>query len=194
MSVLDSKGREPRKGQRPTFNLKRQRFQQSQVVQEGRGPPAAQSKKHHLYKGTEHISMTIFRAWENSAARRHISFNLAIADVEQLWVRQNGHCAVTGRAMTFATNDWNKVSLDRVDSGGDYSCGNVRLVCSVANIVRNELTDAELQQVLRDKEYIDGLRRSYGSNWYARMKRQEYKRVFGADPPGRETSPLAAKS
>lgn len=96
--------------------------------------------------------------------------------------------------MTSTRNDWNKMSLDRVDCHGDYSRENVRLVCSKVNIVRNDLTDAELQQVLRDKEYIDGLRRSHGSNWYARVKRQQYKRVFGADPPGRETSPFRAKS
>jgi hypothetical protein len=183
MSVSDSKGREPRKGQRPTFNLKRQRFQQSQAVQEGGGLPATPSKKHHRYRGTKHISQTIFGAWERNAAKRHISFNLDIADVEQLWVRQNGHCAVTGRAMTSITNDWNKMSLDRVDCQGDYSRENVRLVCSKVNIVRNELTDAELGQVLKDMEYIDSLRRSSGKgNWFKKLKGQQYYQIFRAYP------------
>src|SRR4051794_11763212 len=94
-------------------------------------------KVHHRYAGTTNISKTLFTSWKNSAKRRGINFKITIKQLQAIWDQQNGHCVVTGRAMTTTTNDWNKVSIDRIDSAGIYIWNNVRLICWCANMIRN---------------------------------------------------------
>jgi hypothetical protein len=151
--------------------------------------PAPTSKKHGNYKGTEHIPLTIFNGWRNRATRDGIPFELTINEIENMFVGQNGSCPVTGRKLTLKTNDWNKVSLDRVNPAGHYRADNVRLVTTIVNLVRNELSDDELREVLKDMQQIDRLRerlkgKPFGTgNWYHRLLWKNWERIFGRDPP-----------
>jgi len=80
-----------------------------------------------------------------------------------LWDRQGGRCAVTGRPMTYLkgnrTGLSTNVSLDRIDNSLGYDLGNIRLVCKAVNYMKNVMTDAEMLEWCR--AIIHGLAPEY---------------------------------
>ena len=70
-------------------------------------------------------------------------FSVSSEDLWQMWQENEGCCAVTGIPMEtekrrgVRRNPF-QVSLDRIDSKGDYVKGNVRLVLLAVNIALNE--------------------------------------------------------
>ena len=72
---------------------------------------------------------------------------------EDVWIKQNGNCALSGVPMSRERNqgagnifgkDGTKVSIDRIDSDKPYTQSNCRLVCVMANLMRHRQTDAQL--------------------------------------------------
>lgn len=125
-----------------------------------------------------------FNGWKGQAKRRGKKFNLTYQEIQQIWLAQNGHCKVSGQVMTFKMKDANKVSLDRIDPKRDYSFDNVRMVTVKVNYVRHIYSDDDLRAILKDMEYIDSLRKSLGgSNWFKRLKQQQYKNIYGRKHP-----------
>jgi hypothetical protein len=64
-----------------------------------------------------------------------------------LWVKQDGKCAVTGLPMTHISGQGRvgtNLSIDRIDSTAGYTRDNIRLVCSQVNLMRSSLSDSEL--------------------------------------------------
>lgn len=79
--------------------------------------------------------------------RKVKEFSITNQEILDLWILQNGHCALTGQKMTHisgigyvATN----ASVDRINNKLGYVPGNIRLVCRLANQIKFRLTDAEL--------------------------------------------------
>jgi hypothetical protein len=68
-------------------------------------------------------------------------------DLLGLYLKQEGCCALTGMKMnwhTKGTQGRNKKanaapSVDRIDSNGDYVMGNIQIVMSIVNIMKNDL-------------------------------------------------------
>ena len=58
-----------------------------------------------------------------------------------IWEKQSGLCVYSGIQMTLDTNCYNTISLDRIDSSKDYSRGNVQLVCSAVNKMKQEYSE-----------------------------------------------------
>jgi hypothetical protein len=65
----------------------------------------------------------------------------------QMFDRQNGRCAISGVEMTrlsgqghVATN----ISIDRIDSSKSYTPDNIQLVCHIVNLMKHNLTTAQL--------------------------------------------------
>lgn len=59
--------------------------------------------------------------------------------------KQDGKCAVTGKAFTFSGNYLGtNISIDRIDSNKPYSAGNVRLICLAVNYMKRRMNDNEL--------------------------------------------------
>lgn len=83
----------------------------------------------------------------NHALARHKTENpITIAELFDLWKRQQGRCALSGVEMT-----WRKgrilptsISLDRVDGQKGYTVDNVRLVCYSVNALRHIGSDEEM--------------------------------------------------
>lgn len=73
---------------------------------------------------------------------------LSVTEVMELWEEQSGKCALTGVPMTFkrqvGTKFKTNLSLDRIEVGGPYIKDNVRLVCTIANKMRLDMSDEEL--------------------------------------------------
>ena len=76
-------------------------------------------------------------------SRKH----LTVEQLNQLYVKQKGRCALTGFELTairgkaaFPTN----VSIDRIDNSKGYTIDNIQLVCRKANTMKGEETWEEL--------------------------------------------------
>lgn len=75
-----------------------------------------------------------------------------------LWYRQGGKCALTGRPMvipnwrvlgqgctTRMPRNTHNASVDRIDSNVGYTAGNLQLVCYAVNIMKTNMTDEEFR-------------------------------------------------
>lgn len=99
------------------------------------------------YKGN--LSIDNFLSLKLAGLRsRHRSKKFAgkpitLDDLRFLYDKQGGICAISGLPM-YATTDESdlSVSVDRIDNGLGYVLGNVRLVCSRANLMMSNLDDA----------------------------------------------------
>lgn len=85
---------------------------------------------------------------KSSRRRQGVDFDLEAEFFLQLFEKQKGRCAVTGREMTWQRNpdrrnDWN-ISIDRIDPKGKYEPENLRLVCKRVNLIKHNMTDEEL--------------------------------------------------
>lgn len=67
--------------------------------------------------------------------------------IKQLWVQQNGICAISGIQMThqiYSGRVFTNLSVDRIDSNKGYIKGNIQLVCMAINQMKSDLTMEEL--------------------------------------------------
>jgi hypothetical protein len=80
----------------------------------------------------------------NTKARlRTKEFNLVDDDLLYLWGKQDGRCAYTKLPLLAAANQFNTVSLDRIDSSKGYVVGNVQLVCAAINVMKMDSTEKQ---------------------------------------------------
>lgn len=81
--------------------------------------------------------------------------NITVMYMFDLYVKQNGLCALTGRRMTLGivkTNsmDMNALSIDRIDSNRGYIQGNVQLVTYQANVAKGRFSNEDLYVFCKD--------------------------------------------
>jgi hypothetical protein len=70
-----------------------------------------------------------------------------------LFDKQNGKCAISGRDMTFICGKGvipTNISIDRINPLGEYTEENVRLVCRQANCMKQRFSDEELAEWCKD--------------------------------------------
>ncbi len=74
-------------------------------------------------------------------------FEITTQDVLNLWIAQDGKCAITDIKMDWLPGNGernrNKVTMDRIDSSKGYVAGNVWLVCEWANRAKTDMTKEE---------------------------------------------------
>jgi hypothetical protein len=83
---------------------------------------------------------------------------IAFEFLMELWKEQNGRCAITGIEMTHLAGEGRtqtNVSIDRIDSSIGYVEGNIQLVCKIVNVMKSELSLADLK--LWCKRILTGL-------------------------------------
>ena len=82
--------------------------------------------------------------------KRGLEWNLDVDVLMDLWIEQQGKCALTGVQMTYGTPEsgqascWSNVSIDRIDSGAGYVVGNIQLVTQRVNRVKTDLSMDDL--------------------------------------------------
>jgi len=119
------------------------------------------------------------RRARSRARKRRLPFDLGLADLEDLWLAQEGRCAISGIAFhdlrfgeAFVKYPF-APSLDRVAPAKGYVTSNVRLVCTAANFARNEWGDDVLRQIAHG---IVATERVQERDWY-RKQRLEIRRA-----------------
>lgn len=75
------------------------------------------------------------------AKGRKKEFSITTSDLIDVLVKQNGRCAYTKLPLLATANQFNTVSLDRVDSSKGYVIGNIQLVCTAINKMKQEYTE-----------------------------------------------------
>lgn len=82
------------------------------------------------WKGIGLISKTILNRIKRNAKVRRITFKISIKYLWELYLKQNGKCALTGLDIPFGkfTTDQNDASLDRIDSNKGYVKGNLQWI------------------------------------------------------------------
>ena len=78
---------------------------------------------------------TLYGANKSNGKKAH---TISVNDLIKLWLIQSGKCAMTGRALDFDGDAKNEPSVDRIDSLGSYTLGNIQLVTQMVNIMKNE--------------------------------------------------------
>lgn len=82
-----------------------------------------------------------FKVILNSAKnRKKYPVSITIADIASVWDLQKGLCVYTKLPMSAASNQLYTVSLDRIDSSKGYEIGNIQLICSSVNRMKQEFT------------------------------------------------------
>ena len=82
--------------------------------------------------------------------KKNLFIDITIKDLQELWNKQDGKCALTGFPMTLiwgtgVKNIYN-LSIDRIDSSKGYTRDNIQLVCSAANMMKGYMEYNELIQ------------------------------------------------
>lgn len=94
-------------------------------------------KNSKFYKGVGDISAS---CWCKIKERANHPFEITIEYAWDLFVKQDGKCALTGIKLKFSENAKNHsertASLDRIDSNGIYSVGNVQWVHKDVNFMK----------------------------------------------------------
>ncbi len=115
------------------------------------------SKDRETIEGALGIIIKQLKQW---AINRKIDFNIAVDDLLEMWNNQGGKCYYTWYDMSFwfihyeEWTQWDKtkwqVSCDRLDNAIWYERSNVVLCCTIANKMKNTLSEKEFYKVCAD--------------------------------------------
>ena len=95
------------------------------------------------WKGQGNIPQSIISHAKSGATARGISYSVSSEYLDEVWIQQNGVCALSGETITMKAPGKNRVawgnyaSLDRIDSAIGYEKGNVQWVHPIVNIMKN---------------------------------------------------------
>ena len=87
------------------------------------------------------------------AKRKKLPISITLDELEELWVRQEGRCALTGWTMEVrggGLKDPYCLTIDRIEDTAGYVPGNVRLICWMANKAKSAWGENLFIQMCRD--------------------------------------------
>lgn len=90
------------------------------------------------WRGHKDVPQQFFGIAQRSAAARGYEFNLTIEDVQTLWDRSGGKCALSGISIKLDTkHNGCTASMDRIDSKRGYVMDNIQFVHKDVNLMKN---------------------------------------------------------
>ena len=82
------------------------------------------------------------RNLRTKAKQRHNKeFTIQESDMLDTWGKQNGLCAYTKLPLVATANQFNTISLDRIDSSIGYVPDNIQFVCAAVNKMKQEYSE-----------------------------------------------------
>lgn len=103
--------------------------------------------KSKLWKGCGEISAQYWHRIKDGAKERGFPISIDLAYMWDLFLKQDGKCALTGVEIRFGDRVRDRenftASLDRIDSKIGYIEGNLQWVHKIVNIMKGKLTDSE---------------------------------------------------
>lgn len=88
-----------------------------------------------------------FSGLKDRAKRKKIGVEFDVEYLNELWIKQNGLCAITNLPMTYIFGNGRtltNVSVDKINPDGSYTKDNVQLVLMVINQIKSNLTNKQL--------------------------------------------------
>ena len=80
--------------------------------------------------------------------RRNNHFiDIELEDLQLLWNKQDGKCALSGISMTYEMGKGRvptNISIDQIEPSGGYTIQNIQLVCMAVNQMKSDLTMDQL--------------------------------------------------
>ena len=118
-----------------------------------------QSSYHKRTWGNDKLQFTAFKRTKSvrsyitylrqKAVRRKNSC-ISVDELEKIWNKQNGKCALTSWDMTMILGKGNidtNASIDRIDSSLGYIENNVQFVCRIVNVFKSNSTEELLYKM-----------------------------------------------
>jgi hypothetical protein len=128
----------------------------NEVIVQAANIMSGQSKKclkcsslSHIYNYQDDVPTPVWKTIKANAIKRKKGFFITKEYIQELFLKQNKKCALSGIDIYFAKNNQDYVnrnqtaSLDRIDNSKDYIEGNVQWIHKRINIMKNNLTDLE---------------------------------------------------
>jgi hypothetical protein len=76
-----------------------------------------------------------------NAKNRSKEFSINTSNLLDVLIKQDCRCAYTKLPLLATANQFNTISLDRVDSSKGYVVGNIQLVCTAINRMKQEYSE-----------------------------------------------------
>jgi hypothetical protein len=93
----------------------------------------------HERKHYRDIDSRIRQLLKSAASRKQV--DITKEEAKEIWNKQNGICAYSKLPLTAKANQFNTVSLDRIDSSKHYTKDNVQFVCAAVNRMKQEYAE-----------------------------------------------------
>lgn len=107
----------------------------------------------HRYNEKHRLSV-IFHSSKGNAKKKKIDHSISIEHLKELWEIQKGLCYYTNKPMLKnlenVENNYDSVSVDRIDSSKGYIVGNVVLCRWVINRMKNDLSNLHFLDIISD--------------------------------------------
>jgi hypothetical protein len=93
---------------------------------------------------------------KTSAKHRNIFWDLKLSDLQDVYTRQKGLCAISGVELTFMPHKRGTetapttLSVDRINNDIGYVSSNIQLVTHYANVAKNKYSMEDLIQFCRN--------------------------------------------
>lgn len=78
---------------------------------------------------------------KRASSRNKFEVSITPEYLQEVWDRQQGQCVYTKLPLLATANQFNTVSLDRIDSSKGYTVDNVQLICSAVNKMKQDYTE-----------------------------------------------------
>ncbi len=105
--------------------------------------------KSKVSKGYEDIDGKQWVSMIGGARNRNIEFNITQKQVWELFLKQNGKCALTGWSISFKGGKKRTASVDRIDSKKGYDIDNIQIVHKIINRLKMAFDEEFLFQASR---------------------------------------------
>jgi hypothetical protein len=106
-------------------------------------------KKHRVATRLESFVSMALSGAKSRAKIHNLKFNIDSKYVTKLVLECNGKCQATGLNLSTITNCPYKASLDRIDSNKGYVKGNVRVVATMFNFMKQDYSDLQFAQIAK---------------------------------------------
>jgi hypothetical protein len=84
----------------------------------------------------------------NKINSRTYNVYININDILNKLQECNMICCLSNVKMTYQKNNWNVISVDRIDSSKNYSIDNIQIICWILNCAKREYKNDDIKQIV----------------------------------------------
>ena len=85
---------------------------------------------------------------DNKINSRTYNVYININDILNKLQECNMICCLSNVKMTYQKNNWNVISVDRIDSSKNYSIDNIQIICWILNCAKREYKNDDIKQIV----------------------------------------------